>query len=149
MNIKEAADDIRSTLGMLKRERAGLADRITEMLEQRYNSLSPIFEIMKAHEIPFRNSLVEGSSDIGLVIGEENIGDDRRLFVFDGLYVRMIDTKTGRIADDPISMADFIKTADLECVRAGFDYVHDLKGTAVKEYAERNRVLKGFLQENE
>jgi len=149
MTIQEKADDIRASLGKLKTERAGLADRITSMIEKWNNSLNPITEIMKEYKLPYRNNGVEGESDRGFVVGGETVGDDSLLYVFDGMFVYLTNADNGKTVGEPITTSEFVKSANLDHIKAGFEYVRNLKDTAVKGYCGHNKELKKFLDENE
>jgi len=150
VTVQEQAKELRAVLQMLKAERNVLADRATEVLEAWNNSLYPITEIMREYNIPFRNTLIVGESERGFVVGEAVDADNDRplLYVYDGLCVHLVDALTDERIDGPISTAKYINEANLEHVKAGFEYVRKLKETAVKGYLEQNNVLKRFVEES-
>jgi hypothetical protein len=152
MSIQELASEIRSSLSRLKAERSGLAGRIADMMGEWSNGLYPLTEIMKEYKIPYRNAHIIGKSEKGFLVGEGfSPGGERILYVFTGLYVYAVNAETDKRVDESdggmIETSDFVKTADLEQIKSGFDYVRNLKETVLRDYSERNKSMRKFLDE--
>ena len=151
MNTSELAAELRASLNKLKAERSGLATQIADMVNRWAVELSPITTLMEEYGLPYGNTLITANSDRGYIIGEAFVENDVRiLYIYNGLYVISIDESTGLMYGDIekniIELSEFVKTADLDCLYAGFDYVRNLKTTAVTQYAERNAALRGFVE---
>jgi hypothetical protein len=152
MNIDELAKELRMSLGKLKTERSSVASQISHALFNQYNAVYSIAEIMAEYKMPYRNSLIQGESFRGFVIGELTSRDGvHLLYVFNGLIVFTVNAATDEVFDEgedgAIELADFVKTANLGHIKAGFDYVRNLKDTAAREYRDRNGELRRFLDE--
>jgi len=149
MDIQDLTAEISASLSILNAKRVGLTERLSTMLNERYLALEPISKLMEKYQLPFRNDCFFGKTFKGFVLGESRLqGDQRHLYVYNGLYVCEIDAETDkRIGEKTIEMDEFLKFANLKHIKAGFDYVADLKNTAIKHYASDNKELKKFLDE--
>jgi hypothetical protein len=120
-----------------------LAEQAAEMIMREDSELTAIKQFMAKYGLPFKNPHVSAHTPEGIVVGERH---GFPLVLRQGFVL-----ETGRdgklISESAESLAAFLKAADLNTVKAGFDYVRKAQYVDSNHIAERNRQLQQFLSD--
>jgi hypothetical protein len=120
-----------------------LADQAAEMLIQEDGELAAVKQFMAKYGLPFENPRVSGRTSAGIIVGERY---GLPLVLQQGLVLEV--GKDGKVIGESAErLSAFLKTADLEIVKAGFDYVRKARYVDNNHIAERNRQLRQFLND--
>jgi hypothetical protein len=120
-----------------------LVDQAAEMLIREDGELAAIKQFMAKYDLPFENPRVSEHTSEGIIVGERY---GLPLVLQQGLVLEV--GRDGKvICESAERLSAFLKTADLETVKAGFDYVRKARYVDNNHIAERNRKLQQFLSD--
>jgi hypothetical protein len=100
--------------------------------------MEPMLSVMQKYGIPFKNPLIEGASVKGAIIGETETETGRVLHIFNGIFVRMVDSQTDEYTDDQHLFETYVNTCNFEHVKAGLEYIETMTTAAVDDEKRRN-----------
>ncbi|MDR3149549.1 MAG: hypothetical protein LBT88_06020 [Oscillospiraceae bacterium] len=152
MSIEDKAQNLDEMFCVMSNARRETAAEAEALLMKWDTELEPVKQVMKKHRILFRNAAVPYTGSYGslqgIVIGS-TAKIPHRLIVLKTHLAVPVNGETDK-ADDTgaIPLQTFLETADLETVKAGFDFVRNLDSDAVKDMAKRNEQLKEFVSKN-
>ena len=109
-----------------------------------YGLIEPIMAIMDKYGAPYANAKLPDCQPTlyGVLIG----ADEGKVFVLRDGLVCPVDRDTGvKIESGCTTLAAFLATADLNIIKAGFEYVSHLDSSAAEKIRLRNDELKRFL----
>jgi len=144
MTIRETADELDKVLT----ERRDLAQKLVDWMTSACKEMEPLCDIMKKHNLPYRNRIFIGSSMHGFILAQRLYDDNRFFYVTDGSQIMLVNADTDELIDPDIDKVTFFETCDLHDVNAGFEYVLNLDDVA-KDMYKRNAELAVFINDNQ
>jgi hypothetical protein len=114
---------------------------ISQLILDTDASLEPIKNLISEHGLAFFNKRTNGSSQVGIVIG----GDAETPVVLVRGAVLSVD-KSGNVLSNIGVLSDYLLTADVDAINAGFDFV---KAFSVNDnpITNRRKELDRFVSE--
>ncbi|MFP3153119.1 hypothetical protein LQZ18_01550 [Lachnospiraceae bacterium ZAX-1] len=147
MTIQETADRLNKEFTELEDEREAVAHEVADLIIEWDVELEPIKAVMKRHGIPYGNKNFEGKTSRGIVIGRHS--NNCAVYILDGSFVRAVNTTDERYVDEERkNLKMFASNHNLEDIKAGFDYVRNLKSMIAQDFVDRSNEIARFLKEN-
>jgi hypothetical protein len=152
MSIEDTAQKLDEMFCVMENARREATAEAEALLLKWDAELEPIKQVMRKHLILFRNLAVQHTGSYGTLQGVV-IGSTakipHRLIVLKEHLAIPVNGETDKLDNtDAIPLQSFLETADLETVKAGFDFVRKLDSDAVKDMAKRIEQLKEFVSKN-
>jgi len=145
MDIDEQAKQFDEMLTELEHKREKLLAEAVKQVARWEEEIKPLTDVMAKHGMLFKNPMIAGHTGKGVVIGASK-GRPNLLYALSKGFPRLVDTSTDAFVEsENMSMRAFLETADLDILRAGFDYVRSLRCIDNNPLAERNKKLAAFV----
>jgi hypothetical protein len=148
MTIQDRAAELERMFSEFDGEQTRLTGKIEHLLSAWDDELKPITDLMQKHHIPFRNSEAAGKNYCGIVVGK-TAESPHRLFVLKGGNVYTAGQTGGELNyHEAVSLAEYVRVADLATIKAGFEYVRKCQFVGSNPISGRNEEMSKFLTEN-
>jgi hypothetical protein len=159
MSAKEIAEELDGTLTKHYSDQEEASSTIDKLIRETRDELFPIVEVLKKHGVSFgfgddivggATVPVAGKTTHGILVGKTIARDGSpRLLALSGDKVISIDERKDAVIDaEAMTIRKFIRTANLEMVKLGFDFVRGAMYYVGDVEVEKTRQLRMFLIKN-